>query len=123
MAEFVASSIRSPVGRKPSLSASTTDLSTTSFPEYLDTFESPIENMADSPLPSHPIKGPLSHLKGDPSRHPSPQPTHFSVPLSTKVNGNGNGHKVLRSATVGYVAPEFAGKVEQMKQGKQPSPF
>ncbi|KAK0630569.1 NAD-specific glutamate dehydrogenase [Bombardia bombarda] len=31
---------------------------------------------------------------------------------------NGNGHRTLRSATVGYVAPEFKGKAEQMKQVK-----
>ncbi|KAJ3562196.1 hypothetical protein NPX13_g8654 [Xylaria arbuscula] len=56
------------------------------------------------------------------SRHPSPQPTHFSVPLSNgNVNGhNGhNGHRVLRSATVGYIAPEFKGKEEQMATVKE----
>jgi glutamate dehydrogenase len=50
----------------------------------------------------------------DTSRRPSPQPTHFSVPLKH----HSNGHRTLRSATVGYVAPEFTGKVEQMKEGK-----
>jgi glutamate dehydrogenase len=50
------------------------------------------------------------------SRGPSPQPTHFSVPLLSR--GNSNGHRILRSATVGYVAPEFTGKVEQMKAVK-----
>ncbi|QUC23638.1 uncharacterized protein UV8b_07879 [Ustilaginoidea virens] len=50
------------------------------------------------------------------SRGPSPQPTHFSVPYSTQTNGNGN--RILRSATVGYVAPEFAGKTEQMASVK-----
>ncbi|OAR00895.1 hypothetical protein LLEC1_00650 [Akanthomyces lecanii] len=44
----------------------------------------------------------------DSSRLPSPQPTHMS-------SHNSNGHRKLRSATVGYVAPEFAGKIEQMK--------
>ncbi|KAJ2971777.1 hypothetical protein NQ176_g7531 [Zarea fungicola] len=44
----------------------------------------------------------------DSSRLPSPQPTHVSSHTS-------NGHRKLRSATVGYVAPEFAGKIEQMK--------
>lgn len=48
----------------------------------------------------------------DSSRRPSPQPTHFSVPLKH----HSNGHRTLRSATVGYVAPEFTGKVEQMKE-------
>ncbi|KFA64546.1 hypothetical protein S40285_04559 [Stachybotrys chlorohalonatus IBT 40285] len=50
------------------------------------------------------------------SRGPSPQPTHFSVPLMSHANSNG--HRILRSATVGYVAPEFHGKVEQMKTVK-----
>ncbi|KAK2669038.1 Glutamate/phenylalanine/leucine/valine dehydrogenase, C-terminal [Fusarium oxysporum f. sp. vasinfectum] len=46
------------------------------------------------------------------SRGPSPQPTLFSVPLTAT---NGNGHRVLRSATVGYITPEFKGKTEQIK--------
>lgn len=56
----------------------------------------------------------ISQIQSDcePIRHPSPQPTHFSVPQRP----NGNGHRVLRSATVGYIAPEFKGKAEQMKQ-------
>lgn len=71
---------------------------------------------AESPAPANKL---LDKIKDDEmSRHPSPQPTHFTVPLdSEKVNGK-NGHKVLRSATVGYIAPEFAGKEEQMKTGK-----
>ncbi|KAK8031907.1 NAD-specific glutamate dehydrogenase [Apiospora arundinis] len=32
---------------------------------------------------------------------------------------NGNGHRVLRSATVGYIAPEFKGKAEQKNQVKE----
>ncbi|KAH7308077.1 NAD-dependent glutamate dehydrogenase [Stachybotrys elegans] len=69
----------------------------------------------DSPTP---IPKPLAQLKTDTesSRGPSPQPTHFSVP-QLALN-NGNGHRILRSATVGYVAPEFTGKVEQMKAVK-----
>jgi len=51
-----------------------------------------------------------------PDRKPSPQPAHFPVPLAR--NGNGNG-RVIRSATIGYVAPEFKGKKAQMEQGKQ----
>lgn len=58
----------------------------------------------------------LTQLAGSPGRHPSPQPTHFSMPYSYK-NGNGNGHRVLRSATVGYSAPEFKGKKDQMELG------
>lgn len=49
------------------------------------------------------------------SRGASPQPTHFSVRPSSASNG----HKVLRSATVGYIAPAFQGKEEQMKTGKR----
>ncbi|KAL2682689.1 glutamate dehydrogenase (NADP(+)) gdh1 [[Neocosmospora] mangrovei] len=58
---------------------------------------------------------PVANLKAEASRGPSPQPTHFSVPLS---NGNGNGHRVLRSATVGYIAPEFPGKKAQKEAVK-----
>jgi len=49
-----------------------------------------------------------------PGRQPSPQPTHFNVPCITS-----NGHKILRSATVGYIAPEFKGKKAQMVSVKQ----
>jgi glutamate dehydrogenase len=87
------------------------------FPEYCDTFVSPteIETMSSTPsgLATHRAIGKLQQ-EGDISRHPSPQPTHVSVPLS---RNNGNGHRILRSATVGYIAPEFSGKVDQMKQG------
>lgn len=48
--------------------------------------------------------------------HPSPQPTHLGVPLMSHTNGNG--HRVLRSATVGYIAPVFQGRDEQMQQVK-----
>lgn len=61
------------------------------------------------------ISGLADKLRGaETERHPSPQPTHVSYPVMAKVNGNG--HRVLRSATVGYVAPEFKGKTDQMKQ-------
>ncbi|KAL6399125.1 NAD-specific glutamate dehydrogenase [Ilyonectria robusta] len=50
------------------------------------------------------------------SRGPSPQPTHFSVPLTAT---NHNGHRILRSATVGYIAPEFTGKADQIKSVKE----
>ncbi|KAL2206317.1 NAD+ dependent glutamate dehydrogenase [Sarocladium strictum] len=60
---------------------------------------------------------PLAHLQSeDSSRGPSPQPTHFSVPLQSHASSNG--HRILRSATVGYIAPEFQGKEEQMKTVK-----
>lgn len=67
---------------------------------------------SDTPAP----KPALSIQPEEATRKPSPQPTHFSVPLVPIVQSNG--HRVLRSATVGYVAPTFAGKFEQMKDGK-----
>lgn len=83
-----------------------------SFPEYVDPFEDNFAIMtSESPKPK-----PLAKLQSDSvdsSRGPSPQPTHFSVPLN-----NSNGHRILRSATVGYIAPTFQGKVEQMNSGK-----
>jgi hypothetical protein len=80
------------------------------FPEYID----PLDNMASLEVPTSPINKLVKDVAGTPDRHPSPQPAHFSVPYK---NGNGNGHRVLRSATVGYIAPEFKGKKAQMLQG------
>jgi glutamate dehydrogenase len=83
------------------------------FPEYHD----PIEIMADLDG-SLPVNKLVEQVIRTPGRQPSPQPTHFSVPVGHKNgNGNGNGHRVLRSATVGYIAPEFKGKKAQMAQG------
>jgi glutamate dehydrogenase len=83
------------------------------FPEYVDPLEDKPPTMAaESARPK-----PLAHLQSeDSSRGPSPQPTHFSVPLQSHASSNG--HRILRSATVGYIAPEFQGKEEQMKTGK-----
>jgi len=91
------------------------------LPEYID----PLDNMANLEPPTSPRSPksprplPVNKLVEDivqsPGRHPSPQPTHFSAPYK---NGNGNGHRVLRSATVGYIAPEFKGKKAQMLQGE-----
>ena len=92
-----------------------TDFAVNSFPEYVDPFESSGDTMTDAlSLPANKL---VDKLRGttEPARHPSPQPTHVSYPSGPRVNGNG--HKVLRSATVGYVAPEFHGKPDQMKQG------
>ncbi|KAL2760901.1 hypothetical protein ACRALDRAFT_2039440 [Sodiomyces alcalophilus JCM 7366] len=73
--------------------------------------------MATAP-PQSKLVGKVQAELQDSSRHPSPQPTHFSVPITSQANGIGHGvgHRVLRSATVGYVAPEFLGKLEQMQQ-------
>lgn len=76
---------------------------------------------ADSQIPPSPSKGLFGNLKNDASRHPSPQPTHLGSVLQANghaTNGHASSHKVLRSATVGYAAPEFTGKEEQMKQGE-----
>lgn len=83
------------------------------FPEYFD----PLEDRQKPIMPESPLPKPLAKLQAEEeiSRGPSPQPTHFSVPLMSR--NNSNGHRVLRSATVGYIAPEFQGKVEQMKLG------
>lgn len=80
------------------------------FPDYNDSFEE------ISPIMSA-IPKAVSNIQAADgiSRGPTPQPTHFSVPLASV---NGNGHRILRSATVGYVAPEFKGKTDQMKQGE-----
>ncbi|KAK3340892.1 Glutamate/Leucine/Phenylalanine/Valine dehydrogenase-domain-containing protein [Neurospora tetraspora] len=102
----------SPEGYKRKASGLTiqTDLPMSSFPEL---FESSGDTMMDSPSTHVPTHKLVDHLKDQTPRHPSPQPTHVSYP---KVNGNG--HRVLRSATVGYVAPVFQGKAEQMQQVK-----
>jgi glutamate dehydrogenase len=99
----------------------TTNLPLDRFPDYTEPVEfeslepSVIDTMTTNGVT--PVNKQLKAVLGetDPSRHPSPQPTHFSVPIST--NGN-NGHRVLRSATVGYIAPEFKGRAEQMNAGE-----
>lgn len=96
-----------------------TDMIMDSFPKYVDLFESSGETMTETlPLPAPGLANKMvDKLRADePSRHPSPQPTHVSYPLMARLNGNG--HRVLRSATVGYVSPEFTGKTEQMKKGQ-----
>ncbi|KAI8635001.1 NAD-specific glutamate dehydrogenase [Xylariaceae sp. FL1651] len=115
------------------LTLQTTEFILDRFPDYIDPLVSlqgslvKSEIMTSTDLASSEALAPtnklLSKLQNEqPSRHPSPQPTHFSVPLdSNGTNGqNGhNGHRVLRSATVGYIAPEFKGKAEQMKAVKE----
>ena len=87
------------------------------FPAF-DDFEFPpfddsIAIMADIQV-TPPRNKMVEQITKGPGRKPSPQPTHFSVPLLK----NGNGQRVIRSATIGYVAPEFKGKIAQMAQGK-----
>lgn len=71
--------------------------------------------MSSSSLPKPKPLADIQSESQESSRGPSPQPTHFSVP---SLSHSSNGHRTLRSATVGYVAPEFTGKVEQVKVGK-----
>lgn len=105
------------------LTLQTTNLPLDRFPDYTDPLESfesyqpAIEIMTVNGIA--PVNKVLGGIKDEPSRHPSPQPTHFSVPLMS--NGQ-NGHRVLRSATVGYIAPEFKGRAEQMNSGKLINP-
>ncbi len=111
--------LASPIGGGRRVSGLTikTDLPLSSFPDYVDPFDSSDETMTGSPAIMGVTNRLVEKLKGDePGRHPSPQPTHVSYPLMPKVNGNG--HRVLRSATVGYVAPTFTGREEQMKLGQ-----
>lgn len=109
MADVVA--LPSPGGFKRKASGLTiqTDFPMSSFPELFESSGDTIMESPSAPVPAHKL---VDSLKDQTNRHPSPQPTHVSYP---KVNGNG--HRVLRSATVGYVAPIFQGKAEQMKQG------
>ncbi|CAK7272698.1 NAD-dependent glutamate dehydrogenase [Sporothrix epigloea] len=95
------------------LSVTTADLPSR-FPEFVDTITSDDNMSATNHTPSQTNKL-VGKVRGEISRHPSPQPSHlsYSVPRAS-----GNGHRVLRSATVGYVAPEFIGRSQQMKEVK-----
>lgn len=95
------------------LTLQTTDLACDRFPDYIDSIEPTDTFTMAAATASTPVNKLVNQIQSDdPSRTPSPQPTHFSVPQT-----NGNGHRVLRSATVGYIAPEFEGRAEQMKSG------
>jgi hypothetical protein len=85
------------------------------FPAFEHTFEEVMTDLHHLPI-SNKLVGQVANEYV--SRTPSPRSTHFSVPY----NGNGNGHRILRSATVGYVAPEFKGKKDQMLLGELPLP-
>ena len=95
------------------------------FPDYVDPFES-TETLVDIEMPPTP-KSPKSPslqnknlgsiLENEVARHPSPQPSHVSS-VTIGPRSNGNGHRILRSGTVGYEAPEFKGKTVQMETGK-----
>jgi hypothetical protein len=117
------------------LTINTTDLSKPSVPfpvyhEPEDIFVSSIGSVPEYYLPSNmmavgdrPVHKLVDQVSRTPGRLPSPQPIHFDsldVPYKNGhgKNGNGNGHRVLRSATVGYIAPEFKGKKAQKLEGK-----
>ena len=107
------------------LTINTTDMEgTVQFPQYFEPVGLDVDLETDTTMttpdrtPNHKL---VDQLLKSPDRQPSPQPTHFSVPYrngKNGMNGNGNGHRVLRSATVGYVAPEFKGKQAQMVEGE-----
>jgi len=84
------------------------------FPAYEDVFFQIMEPDKPSPLPVTQIK----HDIRTPGRQPSPQPTHFSTTLPRHEGySEHNGHRILRSGTVGYSAPVFRGKQEQQNAG------
>src|SRR4051812_9711282 len=86
------------------------------FDESFPVFDESIASMAETQPPLTPTNKIVDRLVSSPaSRNPSPQPTHLGLPYR---NGNVNGHRILRSATVGYTAPEFKGKKEQMVLGE-----
>jgi len=87
-----------------------------SFPDYVDPFETHdgVDTMASRATFGNSNKL-VDKVRDEVDRHPSPQPSHISSTLLSRPNGNG--HRILRSATVGYVAPEFKGKSQQMREG------
>lgn len=100
------------------------------FPAFDDSFlhaEFQLDSEEDQYTPdmsskesTPPINKTMDKLRTPERKQPSPQPTHFSVPAVGR-NGNGTG-RVIRSQTIGYIAPEFKGKQAQMEQGKQSTP-
>lgn len=126
---MAATTLRSPI--TPGLTIKTDFEGCDRFPTYIDPFEDSDETVIDeASMPSSASSSPLNpsqrlaeKVREDPSRHASPQPTSVHVPTLSRANGangvGGNGYRVMRSATVGYVAPEFKGKADQMNQGEQ----
>jgi hypothetical protein len=111
------------------LTINTTDLTPSSvpFPVYYepeDIFAPSIDpqpeyfEMPNMMAGDRPVNKLVDSVSRTPGRLPSPQPTHFGGHDVPYKNGNGNGHRVLRSATVGYIAPEFKGKKAQKVEGE-----
>ncbi|EKD14900.1 uncharacterized protein L3040_003884 [Drepanopeziza brunnea f. sp. 'multigermtubi'] len=92
------------------------------FPDFYEPVGSDFELDQQKGNMTTPIRSPshkvLDDLAKSPERHLSPQAIHFSVPHKNGKNGSGNGHRILRSPTVGYIAPEFKGKHAQMVEVK-----
>ena len=80
-------------------------------PQYEDPFESISQGQEGQNSDSH-----LVAMAPGTENGLSPPSANGTLPYYK--NGNGNGHRVLRSATVGYVAPAFEGKTRQMLQGR-----
>jgi glutamate dehydrogenase len=99
------------------LSPIETDTVLTDFPIYIDPFQSVSAEMEENKLLPNKL---VDQVIRTPGREPSPQPTHFSVTGHQRHGGviGGNGHRVLRSATVGYIAPRFEGKKAQIAEGQ-----
>jgi glutamate dehydrogenase len=91
-----------------------TDFNPIVFPTYIDPFED-LRAVMDPVLLSNKL---VDQVIRTPGRQPSPQPTHVSVGAKNGIAGNG--YRVIRSATVGYVAPRFDGKKTQMEEGWYP---
>lgn len=110
------------------------DSPTEKFPVFDDHFPIPqveaveLDSEEDQYTPSMssigstpPVNRTMDKLRTPERKQPTPQPTHFSVPAPGR-NGNGTG-RVIRSQTIGYIAPEFKGKKDQMKQGNDIPPY
>jgi hypothetical protein len=90
-----------------------TDTMLSVFPAYVDPFDEIFAKMDEFRAGNKYVE----QVIRTPGREPSPQPTHFSVSSHSHPYGQ-NGHRVLRSATVGYIAPRFEGKKAQMTEGQ-----
>jgi glutamate dehydrogenase len=86
------------------------------FPDYIEPTGFDSDIMAE--IDRSPVNKMVEQVIRTPGRQPSPQPTHFDAPYANGNGHNGNGHRILRSATVGYIAPEFKGKNAQMAEGE-----
>jgi hypothetical protein len=92
-----------------------TDTMLSVFPAYVDPFDEIFAKMDEFKASNKYVE----QVIRSPGREPSPQPMHFSVSSHNHPHPyNQNGHRILRSATVGYIAPRFEGKKAQMIEGQ-----